>query len=64
MQDSFRHQGLRKQLIEKLSKKGIHNTDVLDAINTIQIFNLDMVIGVSNHNKMYFIVSLNQFKCN
>ena len=35
MQDSFRHQGLRKQLVEKLSGKGIHNTDVLDALNKI-----------------------------
>ena len=35
MQDSFRHQGLRKQLVEQLSKKGIHNTDVLDALNKI-----------------------------
>ena len=35
MQDSFRHQGLRKQLVEKLSKKGIHNTNVLDALNKI-----------------------------
>ena len=35
MEDSFRHQGLRKQLIEKLSGKGIHNTEVLDAMNKI-----------------------------
>ena len=35
MQDSFRHQGLRKQLVEQLSKKGIYNTHVLDALNKI-----------------------------
>ena len=35
MEDSFRHQGLRKKLIEKLAGKGIHNTAVLDAINKI-----------------------------
>ena len=35
MEDSFRHQGLRKQLIEKLSGKGIHNTEILDAMNKI-----------------------------
>ncbi len=35
MEDSFRHQGLRKQLIEQLSEKGIYNTDVLDALNKI-----------------------------
>jgi protein-L-isoaspartate(D-aspartate) O-methyltransferase len=35
MEDSFRHQGLRKQLIEQLAGKGIHNTSVLEAINKI-----------------------------
>ena len=35
MEDSFRHQGLRKQLIEQLAKKGIHNTSVLQAMNKI-----------------------------
>jgi len=35
MEDSFRHQGLRKQLIEHLSGKGIHNTKVLAAMNKI-----------------------------
>ncbi|HIG33062.1 MAG TPA: protein-L-isoaspartate O-methyltransferase, partial [Flavobacteriales bacterium] len=35
MEDSFRHQGLRKQLIEQLAGKGIHNTGVLDAMNKI-----------------------------
>ena len=35
MEDSFRHQGLRKQLTEQLSVKGIHNTAVLDTINKI-----------------------------
>ena len=35
MEDSFRHQGLRKQLIEQLAGKGIHNTKVLAAMNKI-----------------------------
>ena len=35
MEDSFRHQGLRKQLIEQLAEKGIHNTTVLAAMNKI-----------------------------
>ena len=35
MVDSFRHQGLRKQLVEKLIEKGISNNEVLLAINTI-----------------------------
>ena len=35
MEDSFRHQGLRKQLIDHLAEKGIHNTMVLSAMNKI-----------------------------
>ena len=32
MKDTFRHQGLRKQLIESLAKKGIKDSKVLDAM--------------------------------
>ena len=35
MVDSFRHQGLRKQLIEHLASKGIVNLEVLNAMNKI-----------------------------
>ena len=35
MEDSFRHQGLRKQLIEHLASKGISNLKVLNAMNKI-----------------------------
>ena len=35
MVDSFRHQGLRKQLIEHLASKGITNLKVLNAMNKI-----------------------------
>ena len=35
MTDSFRHKGLRKQLVEELASKGISNIKVLEAINTI-----------------------------
>ena len=35
MEDSFRHQGLRKQLIEHLASKGISDLDVLNAMNKI-----------------------------
>jgi protein-L-isoaspartate(D-aspartate) O-methyltransferase len=34
-EDSYRHKGLRKQLVEVLRGKGISNDKVLDAINTI-----------------------------
>jgi len=35
-QESFRHQGLRKRLVEILKQKGIKDTNVLNAINTVQ----------------------------
>ena len=35
MEDSFRHQGLRKQLIEHLASKGISDLNVLNAMNKI-----------------------------
>ena len=35
MVDSFRHQGMRKQLVEELKGKGIKDQNVLDAINKI-----------------------------
>lgn len=35
MSDTFRHKGLRRQLTEELKKKGIKDTGVLNAINTI-----------------------------
>ncbi|MBT3611751.1 MAG: protein-L-isoaspartate(D-aspartate) O-methyltransferase [Flavobacteriales bacterium] len=35
MVDSFRHQGLRKQLVEHLASKGISDLEVLNAINKI-----------------------------
>ncbi len=35
MVDSFRHKGLRKQLVEHLASKGISNLEVLNAMNKI-----------------------------
>ncbi|MEZ4722663.1 MAG: protein-L-isoaspartate(D-aspartate) O-methyltransferase [Flavobacteriales bacterium] len=35
MEDSFRHQGLRKKLINELREKGIHNEDVLKVMGEI-----------------------------
>ena len=35
MLDSFRHKGLRKQLVAEIRAKGIKNTKVLEAVNTI-----------------------------
>jgi len=35
MEDSFRHKGLRKKLVDDLREKGISNENVLDAINQV-----------------------------
>ena len=35
MKDTFTHKGMRKKLVEVLKEKGISNTEVLKAINTI-----------------------------
>ncbi|MFN3404135.1 MAG: protein-L-isoaspartate(D-aspartate) O-methyltransferase [Cytophagaceae bacterium] len=35
MEDSYRHQGLRKQLVRKLKEKGINNENVLKAIGSV-----------------------------
>ncbi|PKP50919.1 MAG: protein-L-isoaspartate O-methyltransferase [Bacteroidetes bacterium HGW-Bacteroidetes-1] len=35
MQDSFRHKGLRKQLVESIQKKGIVDTRVLNALEVV-----------------------------
>ena len=35
MEDSFRHKGLRKQLVDVLSKKGINHPKILEGINSI-----------------------------
>ena len=35
MEDTFRHKGLRKKLVETVSKKGITNKKILDAINKV-----------------------------
>ena len=35
MIDSFRHKGLRKQLIKKLESKGIEDNKILNVINTV-----------------------------
>lgn len=35
MQDTFRHQGLRKQLVQQLKQKGISKNEILEGINTI-----------------------------
>jgi len=35
LQDTFRHKGLRKKLVDFLRSKGIHDETVLEAINQV-----------------------------
>ena len=35
MKDTYRHQGLRKKLVQEIAKKGISNSEVLRAIESI-----------------------------
>src|SRR6056297_3265452 len=35
MEDSFRHKGLRKKLVEEIKRKGIKNENVINAINKV-----------------------------
>ncbi|MDR1726207.1 MAG: protein-L-isoaspartate(D-aspartate) O-methyltransferase [Bacteroidales bacterium] len=44
--DSYRHKGLRKKLVDELSKKGIFDKKVLDAINAVpRHFFMDFAIA-------------------
>jgi protein-L-isoaspartate(D-aspartate) O-methyltransferase len=59
MVDSFMHQGLRKQLVEKLAKKGIKNAQVLEAINKIprHLFMDNAFVSFSYQDKAFPIGS-------
>jgi len=59
MEDSFRHQGMRKQLIEQLEEKGIHNTKVLAAMNKIprHLFMDNAFVNFSYQDKAFPIGS-------
>ena len=59
MLDSFRHQGLRKKLIENLASKGISNSNVLDAMNKIprHLFMDNAFVNFSYQDKAFPIGS-------
>ena len=59
MIDSFRHQGLRKQLIKHLASKGITNLNVLNAINKIprHLFMDNAFVNFSYQDKAFPIGS-------
>ncbi len=59
MVDSFRHQGLRKKLIEHLAFKGISNIEVLNAMSKIprHLFMDNAFVNFSYQDKAFPIGS-------
>ncbi len=47
MLDNNKYKGLRRQLVQKLIKKGISNKNVLDSIEVIPVKNVDEVLKVA-----------------
>lgn len=61
MMDSYRHKGLRKQLIEELSKKGIQDNRILEAFDAIpRHFFLDPVFTEQAYSNMAFQIGAGQ----
>lgn len=61
MNDSFRHKGLRKRLIETLKAKGIHDTNVLEAMYAIpRHFFLDNAFEEHAYEDKAFPIDENQ----
>lgn len=61
MQDSFKHKGLRKQLIEELRQKGITNEKVLEAFNEVpRHYFLDLAFEKQAYSNMAFQIGAGQ----
>lgn len=61
MQDTFKHKGLRKILIEELRQKGIQNEKILDAFNAVpRHFFLDLAFEQQAYSNMPFQIGAGQ----
>jgi len=61
MQDTYKHKGLRKQLIEELRAKGIHRENILEAFNAIpRHFFLDLAFTQQAYSNMPFQIGAGQ----
>ena len=61
MQDSFKHKGMRRQLIEKLREKGITNEQVLKAFDNIpRHFFLDNAFAEQAYSNIAFQIGSGQ----
>lgn len=61
MQDSYKHKGMRKQLIQQLREKGITNELILDAFDAIpRHFFLDLAFEQQAYSNMAFQIGAGQ----
>ena len=61
MQDTFKHKGMRKQLIQKLAKKGIQNQAVLQAFDVVpRHFFLDKTFMEQAYSNVAFQIGADQ----
>ena len=59
--DTFKHKGMRKQLIDELRKKGIKDERILDAFNSVpRHFFLDLVFQEQAYSNMPFQIGAGQ----
>lgn len=61
MQDTYKHKGLRKQLIEELRQRGIRNERILEAFNEVpRHFFLDLAFEKQAYTNMAFQIGAGQ----
>ena len=63
MEDSFRHKGLRKKLVEELENKGIKDSNVLESINMIprHLFLDNAFINLLTKIRLFRLIGSNYF---
>ena len=61
MQDTYKHKGLRKQLIDELRQKGISDENILDAFNEVpRHFFLDLAFEQQAYSNQAFQIGAGQ----
>lgn len=61
MQDTFKHKGMRRQLVNELREKGIRDERILDAFNAIpRHFFLDLVFELQAYSNQAFQIGAGQ----
>jgi hypothetical protein len=63
LNDTFKHKGMRKNLISQLQEKGIGNQDILEAFDLIpKHYFLDLAFEEQAYSNMAFQIGSNQFE--